>query len=97
MRIKIRDEKAFYREKMRQRNVMRRKIMDEYGENTRKTRTIIKCLRNEAMRQKTVMRQKYEKKLEFLRQKYGGGSVRMNWRKYQEVWRDISTPRSSPD
>ena len=73
MRIKIRDEKAFYKEKMRLRNEIRRKIMDEYGENTRKTRNIIKCLRDEAMRQKIVMRQKYERKLEFLRQKYGVG------------------------
>ena len=66
MRIKIRDEKAFYGEKMKQRNEMRRKIMNENGDNSRKARTIIKCLRTEAMRQKTIMRQTYEGKLEFL-------------------------------
>ena len=72
MRMKMRDEKAFHGEMMRVRNVMRRKIVCENGENTRRTRSIIKSLRNEAMRQKTTMRMKYDKKLKFLRRKYKG-------------------------
>ena len=50
MRMKMRDEKAYHGEMMRVRNVMRKKIVCENGENTRRTRSIIKSLRNEAMR-----------------------------------------------
>ena len=49
--MKLRDEKAFHGEKMKERNEMRKKIVYENGENRRRTRTIIMSLRNEAMRQ----------------------------------------------
>ena len=66
MRLKIQDEKAFHGEKMYERNKMRRGIMESMGENTRRTKTFIKCLRNEAMRVKNVVRERYDKKLRFL-------------------------------
>ena len=72
MMLKLRDEKAFHAEKLRDKNEMRRKLVRKTGENTRKTRTLIDGLRNEAMREKTRMREKYDKKLRFLQAKYGG-------------------------
>ena len=49
--------------------------MKSMGENTRRTKTFIKYLRNEAMRVKNEAREKYEKKLRFLKTKYGGESM----------------------
>ena len=55
---------------MRLRNIARREIFKEYGKNTRKSRTIVKSLRTNAMREKNIARKKYEKKLSFLIKKY---------------------------
>ena len=75
MRLKLQDEKAFHGEKMVERNRMMEGIMKSMGENTRRTKTFIKYLRNEAMRVKSEAREKYEKKLRFLKTKYGGESM----------------------
>ena len=75
MILKIRDEKAFHEEKLTEKNEMRRKLVRKTGENTRRTRTIIKSLRTEAMRQKTLARDRYDKKLRFLREKYRGENI----------------------
>ena len=75
MILKIRDEKAFHAEKLTEKNEMRRKLVRKTGENTRRTRTIIKILRTEAMRQKTLARDRYDKKLRFLREKYRGENI----------------------
>ena len=70
MRLKLRDEKAFHGETVMKRNMIRRQIYAQYGKNSRRSRTILKNLRNEATKEKTIMNKIYEKKLEFLRDKY---------------------------
>ena len=70
MELKLRDEKFYHGEQMRLRNIARREIFKEYGKNTRKSRTIVKSLRTNAMREKNIARKKYEKKLSFLIKKY---------------------------
>ena len=70
MTIKLRDEKCYYSEMVKERNMYRREIMRLFGENTRRQRLVVKKLRTEAQRHKTLQKKKYEKKLQFLENKY---------------------------
>ena len=51
----------------------RRRLKDKYGENTRRTRTIIKELKKESTNAKAEMREKYREKIEHLRRKFDKG------------------------
>ena len=70
MRLKLRDEKLFHGEKLHEKNKIRRELNKTFGENTRRTRTIVKNLRLSTAKEKLKMKKKYEKKVEFLEKKY---------------------------
>ena len=70
MNLKLRDEKKLSHELTLEKNRLRKEIERLFGENTRKTRRIVKRLRQEATKTRVERQQKYEKKLKHLRDKY---------------------------
>ena len=49
---------------------MRKKIDDDFGKNSRRTRNVVKTLRNEAARTKSTLMKKHEEKMKHPRRKY---------------------------
>ena len=70
MALKLRDERKYNSEKIRERNIWRRKINHQLGENTKRARTVIKNLRNEATKVRTEHREKYTEKINHLKKKF---------------------------
>jgi hypothetical protein len=54
----------------REQNLTRRKIYNANGEDSRKSKKLIRILKNEARNKKKEMKKKYKKKIEHLRRKY---------------------------
>ena len=70
MNLKLIDERKKNSELVTLRYNMRKKIEEESGKNSRKSRNRIKNLRCEAARRKKTMMKKYEEKLKHLRRKF---------------------------
>ena len=70
MEIKMRDEKRYNNNLIKRRNQHRRDLGKHLGQNTKKYRTVIRNLRGDAQKIKSFYKEKYEKKLEHLRNKY---------------------------
>ena len=70
MGLKLRDEKRYYEEILTTRNEYRRNIRGLYGENSKKTRAVIKNLRQESTRTKRDYTIKFQEKIEHLKKKH---------------------------
>ena len=70
MNLKLADERCYCGELYQKRDRMRSEMKRLFGENTRQTRTVIKHLRMVASKERTYQRQRYCKKLHYLREKY---------------------------
>ena len=70
MKLKLRDEREFHQEKVKERNDWRRALKLQIGENSRNYRYVIKYLRGEARKEKERYKVKYSDKLEHLKRKY---------------------------
>ena len=70
MGLKLRDEKRYYEEILATRNDYRRKIKRLYGENSKKTRSVIKNLRQESTRTKRDYTRKFQEKIEHLKKRH---------------------------
>ena len=70
MNLKLRDERCYCGELYQKRDRMRLEMKKLFGENTRRTQTVIKHLRMEAAKERTYQRTRYCKKLDYLREKY---------------------------
>ena len=70
MSLKLRDERKLICELIREKNLWRRRIMDKFGDRTRRTRRIFKELRQEALKIKEDYSNKYSKKIVHLKSIY---------------------------
>ena len=70
MSLKLRDEQRYNHEMTRVRNKCRFDIGEMFGRNTRRSRTIMKNLRNHALKIKSQYDEKYKNKLSHLLKKY---------------------------
>ena len=78
MEKKVRDAEEVWREADTRKCRLRRKIQDLHGKNTRKTRKTIKDLRKEARREKKIIQEKHQEKIDHLKKKYGEKNVEKN-------------------
>ena len=70
MSVKIHDEQTTRTKLIRERNIMRTKLMRQLGKNTRKYKTVIRNLRKAARDTKAIYKTIYDAKLPHLRLKY---------------------------
>jgi hypothetical protein len=70
MSVKIYDEQVTRTKLIRARNIARTKMMNTLGRNTRKYRTVIKNLRQDARVTKEEFKKAYNQKMEHLKLKY---------------------------
>ena len=70
MSLKMIDERQVHSELETERYNLRKRIEEILGKNTKKTRNIVKKMRQEASRAKSSMMKKQEEKLKHLRRKY---------------------------
>ena len=70
MILKMIDERQVHSEMETERYNLRKKIEEILGKNTKKTRNIVKKMRQEAARSKSTVMKKNEEKLKHLRKKY---------------------------
>ena len=70
MKAKLADEQELRRELMKIKHRMKKDLAEEYGENSRKYRRIISTLNKLARQSKDKANEKYNKKIQHLREKY---------------------------
>ena len=71
MKLKLLDEGKYNEELLTDKNSLRREIHQAFGQHSHKSRSVIKYLRGEAVREKVTYKEKYQEKLEHLIEKYG--------------------------
>ena len=70
MESKMVDARRIDKNLKREQNLTRRKIYKNNGEDSRKSKKIIRILKNEARNRKRELKSKYNKKIEHLKRKY---------------------------
>ena len=70
MELKMIDERKVNSQLETARYIVRKKIEDTYGKNTRRARNAVKKLRQESAKNKSTIMKKYEEKLKHLRRKF---------------------------